>query len=125
MTALLGIDEYRVRHRMQSAVHEPGSRPCVHLLAAAPPPVLMLDRDAVASLNFQPRVCPAPMACIASRVGDVLTIAFDKAGPIEDGASHAPKRTTLRWHYRLEATDNPNVVAAVMLPPNVVVRNNT
>ena len=123
MTAVLVLDESRTGDPAWSVVHEPGSRPCVHLLADAPPPVLMLDRAAVAGLNFQPRVCPAPMPCIASRIGDILTIAFDKRGPIHGGASHAPKRTTMRWHYHLKPTDNPNVVAAALLPPSVVVRN--
>lgn len=123
MTAVLVSSEDQIRESVWSVVHEPGSRPCVHLLADAPPPMLMLDRTAVGRLNFQPRVCPAPMACIASRIGDILTIAFDTAGPIYGGASHAPKRTTLRWHYHLNPTDTPDVVAAVLLPPAAVVRN--
>lgn len=55
-------------------------------LTGQPPRILVLNREAIARLNFQPRVCPPPQPCIASRHGDIVTIEFD-----------SPRK---RWRYQ-------------------------
>lgn len=101
---------------LRSEIHEPdNSRRCLHLLGE-PPTSFLLSREAVGRLNFQPRVCPAPSPCIASRIGDVLTIEFDAAGPANN-RSHRQKVTPLKYRYQLRAgADWPSVVVAVKCP---------
>lgn len=71
-----------------------------------PPAVLKLDAGAVGRLNWQPRWCPPPLPCIASRRGDVLELVFT-AGPY-DPLWRLSAHT--RWRYQLEATDDEHVV---------------
>lgn len=103
--------------RLRSLVHNPDRlRSCVHLLEV-PPERLLLGWAGVAALNFQPRVCRGALPCIASRQGDILTLAFDAFGPgPDDNRSHRATPLTLRWRYQLEAVDDPRVVLAVQLP---------
>lgn len=98
---------------LRSELHRPdNNRACLHLLGS-PPNSFLLSREAVGRLTFQPVVCPPPAPCIASRIGDVLTIEFDAAGPA-DNRSHRKAITPLRFRYQLQAvTDWPDVVMAV------------
>jgi hypothetical protein len=74
--------------RLNTAAHHHGpGRPCVHLLSPLPETIL-LNRDAVARLNFQPRII-ASDALIAARRGNVLILSFDVIGTVH--ARH-PKR---------------------------------
>jgi len=69
------------------------------------PSELLLDADAVDRLNWQPRVCPSPGACIASRTGDTLTLEFDQA------SKRAPR---LRYRYQLTAAPGGRVLATLV-----------
>lgn len=107
--------------RLESKIHRPDHRPCVHLLTKRPPTVLVLDHAAVGRLNFQPRTSLAPQPCIASRRGDVLTIAFDQAGSTRIDDRRHTGRTPRRWTYQLhraqwasQDTPDPAIVAAVL-----------
>ena len=91
---------------LNSAVHHPRDLPCVHILTP-PPRVLRVSAKAVAALNFQPRYCPPPAPCIASRRGDVLIVAFHTEGPTFN-VSHG-NRAVLRWYYRLTESADPDV----------------
>lgn len=84
---------------LRSGIHHPGGLPCVHLLDR-PPLRLLFRRDALARLNFQPRVCTPPGPCIASRCGDILTLAFDSEGGVIDGGHHH-QQPWLRYTYQL------------------------
>lgn len=73
-------------------------------MTMAAPATLLLDASAVARLNWQPRLCPPPLPCIASRIGDMLELVF----------GHGSGRINATRHrYRLEPTDKPEVLRAV------------
>lgn len=90
---------------LRVAVHEPGAgRPCVHLLESPPPECVSFNAAAVARLNWQPVISGD---LIASRVGDVLTLAFDYLGAIPPYGyrQHYPiggrLDPTRQWRYQL------------------------
>lgn len=72
----------------------------MHLLGGAVPDVLLFDWAAVSRLNFQPRITPPPWVAIASRRGDLLTVSFDRVGPVQF-CHHSPGTPGRRFHYRL------------------------
>lgn len=88
--------------KLRSDSHSfPGTgRDCIHILNQ-PPDRLVLDSDIVAALNFQLRLCPPPSPCIASRVGDIVTIAFDAEGPATGGSPHYLRPPRFRFRHRL------------------------
>jgi len=70
-----------------------------------PPAELRLDAGAVSRINFQPRWCPPPLECIASRRGDVIELVF--AWNIK---REPDKRA--RWRYRLgPLVENTTIIA--------------
>lgn len=74
------------------------------------PQHLILNARVVGELNWQPRVCPAPLACIASRRGDVLELIFGLGyDPASQGRITAP-----RHHYRLEPLTDRTVLATLI-----------
>lgn len=73
-------------------------------LTGPPPTELLLDADAVDRLNWQPRVCTPPGACIASRIGDTLTLEFDQTN------KPAPRP---RYRYQLTPAPNGRVLATL------------
>lgn len=83
-----------------------------------PPDTLILDRAAVGRLNFQPRVCPAPMPCIAARVGDVLEVVFDP--PDEAVSRPMPK---IRHRYHLEVLSETVLTGTLITTPKGTTTN--
>lgn len=82
---------------------------------------LLLDAGAVSRLNWQPRVCPPPLPCIASRVGDTLELVFVDGLPRignNGNAGHDPASWDLskvtRHRYRLEPISDDVVVATLI-----------
>lgn len=99
--------------KIPSAVHYPvRSRPCVHLLSDSVPDVVLFGRAALSRLTFQPRVTAAPCPVIASRTGDLLTISFDRRGPVKY-CHHTPGTPGHVFRYRLTAVD-ANTVAGTL-----------
>lgn len=75
---------------LHTAIHHPygPGRPCTHLLSPLPETIL-LSREPVSRLNFQPRIITSD-ALIASRRGNVLILSFEVIGTVH--ARH-PERT--------------------------------
>lgn len=76
--------------------------------AHSPPAELYLSAGAVGRLNWQPRVCPAPMPCIASRCGDVLEVIFVTG--YDDPASWRRLDGRTRYRYRLDPLSDDVVI---------------
>ena len=107
---------------IQSSVHHQG-RPCVHLDTPKPPALLLLGWDAVAALNFQPRLVTTPAPVHASRVADRLTIGVDTLSGrccTSRGKTELARPLQHTWTYQLlrlqwagEQHPCPGIVAAL------------
>ena len=107
---------------IQSSVHHQG-RPCVHLDTPKPPVLLLLGWDAVAALNFQPRLVTTPAPVHASRVADRLTIGVDTLSGrccTSRGKTELARPLQHTWTYQLlrlqwagEQHPCPGIVAAL------------
>lgn len=87
--------------RLQKSHEGRGSgRVCVHRLEPLPPTQL-LCADWVSGLSWQPQVIVKNAPVIASRVGDVVTLAFDVIGPTADCIRELPPIAENRCSYRL------------------------
>lgn len=79
-----------------------GVRQCFHALKPLPP-VVLFGADAILDIGPMPYMHTATWPCILSRHGDLVTMAFDRVGPI--GACHRRPRTPFRpmviQEYRL------------------------
>lgn len=94
-----------------------------------PPSTLRLDAGAVGRLNWQPRVCPTPLPCIASRIGDVLEVIFGPSGGLgyNGNASHDLASWDLtglpRHRYQLEPL-NDSVLIGTLIQPKKETQHN-
>lgn len=99
--------------------HESMTRPCIHLMRAMPH-VMLFDRTFVHQFGFQPVVSTVGTPAIVSREGDVVTLKFDKIGPIGDchnnpksplkaAAIHRFRLSDMRWW------DEENTCAAIVV----------
>jgi hypothetical protein len=83
--------------------HRGNQRPCIHTMEP-PAQGQFIGIEWACQLNWQPTVYTLSTSTpvIASRTGDIVTLAFDQTGPIE-GCSGAlrPLQDVNRWHYRL------------------------
>ena len=78
--------------------HPPGhSRMCVHRLTP-PQPVILMGTDWVTQLHWQMRLADF---ALASRVADVVTVAFDVIGPTTGCHHKTRQKPENRWQYRL------------------------
>lgn len=73
------------------------------------PDTLILNTAAVARLNWQPRYCPPPLECFASRRGDILQLVF---GVSQDAISRPI--TAPRFHYQLTPRTDTTVHATLI-----------
>jgi hypothetical protein len=100
-----------------SAVHRSNrSRPCVHLLGELPA-VVLLRRDALGRLNFQPRITAEPSPVIAARAGAVLAVSFDCIGPMTHRSAHhglPDGRLRHTFRYKLDAVEAGLVIGELI-----------
>lgn len=66
-----------------------------HIDPLNPPKTLYLKYQAIANLNFQPRYCPPPLECIASRHHNTITLNFNTNR--DDHHITGPN-----WHYQCQ-----------------------
>jgi hypothetical protein len=109
----LRCNEFGAIHTaVRSTLHRVGNRrACVHVPSPLPH-TMFFSTSWLAQFDWRSVIVERDYPCIASRTGDILTMAFDAVGPVTGCRNKCRDVPEHRWAYRLHPfrwwdDDNP------------------